>query len=126
MAEDLREYEQARSHYQQALAIKIEFNDRYNQARTYYHLGQVAEAMGELVEAKTCYLKDLEISVEFEDQHELNITFKNLARFCSEHPDDTFWGNIAQVLNEPVDAVQQRFAALNAASADEPDPPAEA
>ena len=80
-----------------------------------------------MAEAKTCYLKDLEISVEFQDQHELNITFENLARFCREHPDDAFLGNIAQVLNEPVDAVQQRFAALNAASADEPDdPPAEA
>jgi tetratricopeptide (TPR) repeat protein len=36
----LREYEQARAHYQQALDIKIEFNDRYSQARHLPPVGQ--------------------------------------------------------------------------------------
>jgi hypothetical protein len=32
VAQDLREYDQARDYYQQALEIKIEFGDRYSQA----------------------------------------------------------------------------------------------
>ncbi|MEH2401795.1 tetratricopeptide repeat protein, partial [Nostoc sp.] len=56
VAQQLRQYDQARDYYQQALEIKIEFGDRYNCARTYYQLGKVAEELGELEEAKANYL----------------------------------------------------------------------
>ena len=55
------------------------------------------------------------------------MTVKNLARIYRANPNHEIVQQVATVLNEPVDAVQQRFATLNAASADEPDdPPAEA
>ncbi|MHC5732133.1 MAG: tetratricopeptide repeat protein, partial [Nostoc sp.] len=36
VAQELREYDQARDYYQQALEINIEFGDRYNCASTYH------------------------------------------------------------------------------------------
>jgi hypothetical protein len=42
VAQELREYGEARQNYQQAIEIYIEFGDRYSQARTYHCLGSVA------------------------------------------------------------------------------------
>ena len=39
VAQALREYEQARAHFQQALDIQVEFGDRYSRAITYSQLG---------------------------------------------------------------------------------------
>ncbi|MEG3438506.1 CHAT domain-containing protein, partial [Pannus brasiliensis CCIBt3594] len=39
VAQELREFEEARENYRQALAIKVEFGDRYSQASTYHQLG---------------------------------------------------------------------------------------
>ena len=61
VAQKLREYEQARSHYQQALDIFIEYNDRYSQARTYHQLGRVAEALREYEQARSHYQQALNI-----------------------------------------------------------------
>ena len=36
VAEEQRQWAQAEQYYQQALAIKIEYNDRYSQASTYH------------------------------------------------------------------------------------------
>ncbi|BAY22818.1 hypothetical protein NIES2100_25820 [Calothrix sp. NIES-2100] len=58
VAQNLREFEEARRNYQQALAIKIEYGDRYNQALTYHALGLLAEA-------KTA----LAIYVEYKDEY---------------------------------------------------------
>ena len=44
VAQEQRQWAQAEQHYQQALAINIEFNDRYSQADTYHQLGMVAQA----------------------------------------------------------------------------------
>jgi tetratricopeptide (TPR) repeat protein len=52
VAQELREFEEARRNYQQALEINIEFGDRYSQASTYFCLGSLAEAEGNLPEAK--------------------------------------------------------------------------
>jgi tetratricopeptide (TPR) repeat protein len=42
VAQALREFEQARRNYQQALQINIEFGDRYL-CSTYHQLGRVAQ-----------------------------------------------------------------------------------
>jgi tetratricopeptide (TPR) repeat protein len=42
VAEELREWDDARHNYHQALAIKVEFGDRYLQASTYHGLGHIA------------------------------------------------------------------------------------
>jgi len=67
VAQDLREYGEARQNYQQALAIKIEFGDRYSQANTYHCLGSVAEDLEEFPEAKNNFLQALNIWLEFND-----------------------------------------------------------
>jgi hypothetical protein len=48
VAQELREWEQARSYYQQAIEIYIEYGDRYGQANPLHGLGRVAEEVGEL------------------------------------------------------------------------------
>ena len=39
VAQKLRQWAQAEAYYQQALAIYVEFNDRYERAGTHHHLG---------------------------------------------------------------------------------------
>nr|WP_103668167.1 tetratricopeptide repeat protein [Pseudanabaena sp. BC1403] len=51
----MREYGEARQNYQQAISIKIEFGDRYSQARTYHQLGTVAQELREYGEARQNY-----------------------------------------------------------------------
>ncbi|MFB8787814.1 MAG: tetratricopeptide repeat protein [Potamolinea sp.] len=109
VAQDLREFAEARSNYQQALEIYIEFGDRYSQASTYYHLGRVAEELGELEEAKANYLQDLQITVEFNDEHGLGISLRNLARFYQVTQDENLLTEIAQILGVTVEEVRQKF-----------------
>ncbi|MEH2179122.1 MAG: tetratricopeptide repeat protein, partial [Nostoc sp.] len=52
VAQDLREYHQARDYYQQALEIFIEFGDRNSCARTYHQLGSVAQDLREYHQAR--------------------------------------------------------------------------
>jgi tetratricopeptide (TPR) repeat protein len=68
----MREYAQARDFYQQALTIKIEFGDRYEQAKTYHCLG-LAEAQEDYAEARVNLQKALEIYVEYKDEYWGNI-----------------------------------------------------
>ncbi|NJL40968.1 MAG: tetratricopeptide repeat protein [Leptolyngbyaceae cyanobacterium RM2_2_4] len=65
MAEEMRQFEQAQQHYQQALQIYVEFGDRFSQAHTYGQLGLLAEAEGNPAEARTYLQQALEIFVEF-------------------------------------------------------------
>lgn len=69
VVQQLREWEQARAYYQQALDIKIEFSDRFSQARTYGQLGLLAEAQEDYAEARANLQKALEIYVEYKDEY---------------------------------------------------------
>ena len=80
VAQKMREYAQARDFYQQALAIYIEFGDRYSQASTYGQLGLLAEAQEDYTEARTNLQKALEIFIEYKDEYMANITRENLER----------------------------------------------
>jgi len=40
VAQEQRQWAQAEEYYRQALAIYVEFNDRYEQAGTYHQLGR--------------------------------------------------------------------------------------
>ena len=106
VAQELREFEQARSDYQQALKIFVEFNDRYSQASTYYQLGKISEELEELEEAKTNYLQDLQITAEFNDQHGLGISLRNLARFYQKTQDEDFLAIAASTLGTTVDQLK--------------------
>ncbi|WP_202807510.1 tetratricopeptide repeat protein [Leptolyngbya sp. PCC 6406] len=78
VAQEQRQYEQARSHYQQALDIKIEFNDRYSQASTYHQLGNVAEELREYEQARSHYQQALDIKIEFGDRYSQASTYHQL------------------------------------------------
>jgi tetratricopeptide (TPR) repeat protein len=55
MAQEQRQWGQAEQYYQQALAIYVEFNDRYHQASTYHNLGVVAQEQRQWGQAEQCY-----------------------------------------------------------------------
>ena len=76
----MREYDQALDFYQQALAIKIEFGDRYSQAKTYHCLAILAETQEDYTEARTNLQTALEIYIEYKDEYWGNITRENLER----------------------------------------------
>ncbi|MBD2214034.1 tetratricopeptide repeat protein [Nostoc linckia FACHB-104] len=107
VAEELREYDQARDYYQQALEIKIEFGDRYSCASTYHQLGKVAEALGELESAKANYLQDLVITNEFNDENGLGISLRNLARFYQTTQDEELLKEVAKIFGTTVDELKE-------------------
>jgi len=78
IAEQQRQWEQAHASYQQALQIKIEFNDRYAQAGTYHQLGMVAEEQRQWEQAHAYYQQALQIYVEFNDRYEQAGTYHQL------------------------------------------------
>jgi len=79
----LREFEDARRHYQQALQLFIEFNDRYNQALTYHGLGSLAEAEEQYAEAIVNYQQASERYIEFGDDYWGNSVREALDRLGS-------------------------------------------
>ena len=84
IAQELRKYEEARNYYQQALAIKVEFGDRYSQANTYHQLGNVALELREYEKARNYYQQALAICVEFGDRYSQAGTYHQLGRVAQE------------------------------------------
>ncbi|MEQ8996593.1 MAG: tetratricopeptide repeat protein [Coleofasciculus sp. B1-GNL1-01] len=80
VAVELREYEQAKQYYQQALDIWIEFGDRYSQARTYGQLGLLAEAQENYAEARVNLQTALEIFLEYQDDYWAGVAREILER----------------------------------------------
>jgi len=78
VASELREWEEARSKYQQALAIYIEYNDSYEQAHTYHNLGIVAQQLRQWEEARQNYQQALAIKIEYGDRYEQAGTYRQL------------------------------------------------
>ena len=84
VAQEQREWQQARDYYQQALDIKIEFNDRYSQAGTYHQLGIVAQEQREWQQARDYYQQALDIYIEFNDRYSQASTYHQLGRVAQE------------------------------------------
>ena len=101
VAQDLREYEQARNDYQQALEIQIEYNDRYSESITYSQLGSLAESMDEISEAIAYHLKALEIRIALNDQYRINLTIGNLKHLYQSHSSDQLLSAIGQAIPVP-------------------------
>jgi len=80
VAQTQRQWATAESHYNQALQLFIEFNDRYSQASTYHQLGRVVEELENWQEAFDFLFQDLIISLEFNDEHGAGITLRSLSR----------------------------------------------
>ncbi|MGK7875304.1 MAG: tetratricopeptide repeat protein, partial [Xenococcaceae cyanobacterium] len=110
VAQELREFEQARRHYQQALSIYIEYGDRYSQAGTYHQLGMVAEELGEYEEAKTNYLQALQIYIEFQDSHNLGIVARSIAHLYQTTKDESILTAAAPILGVTVEELKELLA----------------
>jgi tetratricopeptide (TPR) repeat protein len=109
VAQELREFEEARRNYQLALQIKIEFNDRYSQASTYSQLGLLAEILEEYEEAGKNHLQDLTISAEYRDERRLQFALGNLARIYTQTQDETLLTTAANLLGTTPDDLRQIF-----------------
>ena len=95
--------------YQQAIAIFIEFGDRYEQANIYHNLGLLAKAEGNLIEAGQNLLRALEIFAQFQDQHSVEMTVSNLSRIYQTTQDASLLESISQVLGISVDQARQQL-----------------
>ncbi|AKV69908.1 tetratricopeptide repeat protein [Microcystis panniformis] len=84
VAQELREWEQARSYYQQAIEICIEYGDRYSQASTLHQLGIVAQELREWEQARSYYQQAIEICIEYGDRFSQASTLHNLGAVAAE------------------------------------------
>ncbi|MCA2590555.1 MAG: tetratricopeptide repeat protein [Microcystis sp. M31BS1] len=84
VAQELREWEQARSYYQQAIEICIEYGDRYSQASTLHQLGGVAQELREWELARSYYQQAIEICIEYGDRYSQASTLHNLGVVAQE------------------------------------------
>ena len=84
VAQDLREYQQARDYYQQALSLYIEFGDRYEQANTLHQLGMVAQDLREYQQARDYYQQALSLYIEFGDRYEQANTLHQLGMVAQD------------------------------------------
>jgi tetratricopeptide (TPR) repeat protein len=80
VAQELREWEQAKAYYKKALDIFIEYRDRYNQASTYGQLGLLAEAQEDYAEARANFQTALEIYIEYQDEYMAGVAREVLER----------------------------------------------
>ena len=78
VAQAQRQWQTAEQHYQQALAIYIEFNDRYSQAATYHQLGIVAQEQRQWQTAEQHYQQALVLYIEFNDRYSQAATYHQL------------------------------------------------
>jgi tetratricopeptide (TPR) repeat protein len=107
VAQEQRQWAEAEQHYQDALALEIEFNDRYSQANTYHQLGMVAEEQRQWAEAEQHYQQALATFIEFNDEHNAAIVLRSFARLWRSAPGLGIPGTVSQVLGRPVDEVER-------------------
>ena len=84
VAQELRELTEARQLYQEALAIFIEYGDRFSQASTYGQLGNVAQELREFSKARQFYQNALAINTEYGDRYEQAKTYHQLGTVAKE------------------------------------------
>ena len=84
VAQAQREWETAVSHYNNALKIFIDFNDRYTQASTYHQLGVVAAEQRQWETAVSHYNNALQIKIDFNDRYAQASTYHQLGRVAEE------------------------------------------
>ena len=106
VAQELRDYAEARQNYQQALAIFIEFNDRYSQASTYHNLGRVAEDLEAFAEAKNNFLQALNLWLEFKDEYSVQtFSIPSFSRLYQATQDQSLLETMAKVLGTTVEEI---------------------
>jgi CHAT domain-containing protein len=76
--DNLGQYEQALSYYQQALPIQQEIGDRRNEGVTLNNIGAVYDSLGQYQEALSYYQQALPIQQEIGDRRNEGITLNNI------------------------------------------------
>ncbi len=109
VVQEQRQWEQAEQYYQQALQIKIEYNDRYAQASTYGQLGILEQQRKQWSKASDYLLSALEIFVAFEDDHYIGGTVSNLARLWKASGDANLPAAVATTLGASVEEIEKLF-----------------
>ena len=84
VAQNSREYGEARHNYQQALAINIEFGDRQAQADSYTNLGIIAQDLRKYGESRQNCQQALAIYIECDDRYGQANTYQQLGRVALE------------------------------------------
>ncbi|MBD2592972.1 tetratricopeptide repeat protein [Nostoc spongiaeforme FACHB-130] len=84
VAQELREFEQARDYYQQALDIFIKYDDRYSCASSYHQLGIIAQELREFEQARDYYQQALEIKIEYGDRYGCASTYHHFGMIAQE------------------------------------------
>ncbi|MEO6888932.1 MAG: tetratricopeptide repeat protein [Ktedonobacteraceae bacterium] len=84
VAEEQRHWTEAETYLQQALQIKIDFDDRYSQASTYHHLGMVAQEQRHWSQAETYLQQALQITIDFDDRYNQAGTYHHLGVVAQE------------------------------------------
>ncbi len=107
VAFEQRQWEQAEQYYQQALQIKIEYNDRYAQASTYHQLGRVAEEQRQWKEASKYFLQSLEIDATYNDSYNMRIDLRSLARLWKASDDASLPAAIATIQGTSVEETEK-------------------
>ena len=107
VAQGQRQWEQAEQYYQQALQIKIEYNDRYAQAGTYHQLGMVAEEQRQWEQAREYFLQALEIYVAYNDTHNRRHRSRSFARLWKASGDANLPAAVAPILGDSVEETEK-------------------
>jgi tetratricopeptide (TPR) repeat protein len=84
VAQEQRQWAQAEQYYQQALQLKIEYNDRYRQASTYHQLGRVAQEQRQWEQAEQYYQQALQLKIEYNDRYAQASTYLQLGVVAHE------------------------------------------
>jgi uncharacterized protein HemY len=103
VAQEQRQWQQAEQYYQQALQLKIEYNDRYEQASTTHQLGRVAQEQRQWQQARDYFLASLKIYVDYDDTYSGDIVLHNLARLWQASSDQEVPAAIASILGATVE-----------------------
>ncbi len=106
VAQAQRQWGPAEQYYQQALAIYVEFNDRYEQAGTLGQLGLLAEAQEQFRQAYDYLLQALTIFAEHKDDYSVGIALQSLARLWQASGDATLPTAMAEVLQVTVEEME--------------------
>jgi tetratricopeptide (TPR) repeat protein len=84
VAQRQRKWEQAEQYYQQALEIRIEYNERCSQAKIYGQLGIMAQEQRQWEQAEQYYQQALQIFNEYDKHYDLAITYYSLGILTEE------------------------------------------
>jgi hypothetical protein len=114
VAQELREWTDARNNHHQALQIHVEFGDRYFQASTYHRVGSIAFDLEEIPVAQENWLRGLQMWEEFSDNYSIQtFSLPGLAQIHQLHPNPKLLTAVATILNLSELEVQQLFAATH-------------